>query len=387
MKRTRTFPLFAITASAAFAIACSDSPTSAKAQRDYIAVTTGGDHTCALATDGSAFCWGSGAFGELGIGGSANEFTPAKVQTDLKFKDISAGDTHTCALTTDGQAYCWGNNNHYQRGNADDGRDVPVPAQTTERFSSISAGAHHTCAISSADGRVFCWGYNHYGQAGVGHTDDVIRPAPVKGDLHAVAVSAGGYHTCAITAAGAMYCWGRNEYSQLGIGSDALIATVPTAVQSNLQFSSVDAGSAHTCGLAQQDVYCWGSSNYGELGDGAPFKTGLPGRAAPTKALALPSMALVSAGDFDTCASSLNGEPYCWGSGAYGQTGLGEDTAVPQSLRVDGKLVKFSILAMGGQTHTCGLADGGVYCWGTGTHGQLGVGTRISSAQPLRVTQ
>ena len=44
------------------------------------AITAGGDHTCALLTNGSVWCWGSNTDGELGngtTGGASN--VPVKV--------------------------------------------------------------------------------------------------------------------------------------------------------------------------------------------------------------------------------------------------------------------------------------------------------------------
>jgi hypothetical protein len=46
--------------------------------------------------------------------------------------------------------------------------------------------------------------------------------------------------------------------------------------------------------------------------------------------------------------------------------------------------VVFQILATGGAEHACALAEGSIYCWGTGHFGQLG--GRLSYATvPQRV--
>ena len=43
-----------------------------------------------------------------------------------------------------------------------------------------------------------------------------------------------------------------------------------TAVETDLRFTSLSAGFAHTCGIAQDDrLWCWGRNEYGQLGDGS----------------------------------------------------------------------------------------------------------------------
>ena len=64
-------------------------------------------HTCALATDGTVWCWG------LGVQGAA----PTPVAIDgVVATSISAGGFHTCVLATDGSAWCWGDDSSGQLG-------------------------------------------------------------------------------------------------------------------------------------------------------------------------------------------------------------------------------------------------------------------------------
>lgn len=72
-------------------------------------VTRGVDHTCALLFDASAICWGDNYWGQLGDGTQTSARTsPTTVGGDLRFTSINASGYATCALTTDGRAFCWG---------------------------------------------------------------------------------------------------------------------------------------------------------------------------------------------------------------------------------------------------------------------------------------
>ena len=63
----------------------------------YIAISSGADHVCAIATDGSIMCWGDDSYGQV-----------SERPTSGSFTEISSGDNHTCALRDDGAVICWG---------------------------------------------------------------------------------------------------------------------------------------------------------------------------------------------------------------------------------------------------------------------------------------
>jgi alpha-tubulin suppressor-like RCC1 family protein len=366
-----------------------DDPLKPDSARAYIALVTGGDHSCAIAEGGSAFCWGRGADGQLGTGSKINEFQPAGVQGELSFSEITAGDAHTCAVATDGQAYCWGWNGFFQRGNPTNTADaVPVPVATTLRFRHIAAGAHHSCALT-LDSLAYCWGLNRHGQLGDGSTDIAISPRAVSGGRKFNSISAGAFHTCAVTAAGSAYCWGSNESGQLGIGTNALIASAPVAVLSSVRFTQVDGGASHTCGVGtSSQLYCWGSSEYGELGDGGVFRSGLPGVLVPAPVSFLfPTGVSISAGNAHTCAVGALGRSACWGRGQFGQLGNGTitDQYQPQPLQIFAQALPVTSFAAGGISHACALVERAVYCWGTGENGELGAQDSRFSGLPQRV--
>lgn len=368
---------------------CGDEPVGPNQDRQYIAVATGGDHSCAVDQAGAAYCWGRNSDGELGNGTLDDASVPTRVMGDHVFKSITAGDAHTCALADDGIVWCWGWNAYYQLGITKSvNQRIPQQLETTARFSAISAGAHHTCGITLAND-VMCWGYNRYGQNGNGITQTTVPAEQVAGSLKATRISTGRFHTCAIATGGVAQCWGRNDFGQLGIGTDAVFFATPINVRTQLRFTQIDAGATHTCGVAAGVGYCWGSNEHGEIGDGAPFKPGLPGPTTPTPIGLLQAVRVISAGFGKTCAAETSNASLCWGWNTYGQLGIGStaDKSFPHEVFLSpNRNLTFSALATDGATHACGIADGVVYCWGDGPSGQLGGGTHTFSVLPQRVS-
>ena len=179
-------------------------------------------------------CWGDNVEGEVGDGTTTTKTTPVFVSgLSRGVVAISAGVQHTCALTSAGGVECWGENDHGELG---DGRTaeerVTTPVDVSGLSSgvvAISAGGFHTCALTSAGG-VKCWGYDGDGEIGDGTTVDKTTPTDVSGLSSGVAaISAGDKHTCALTSSGGAKCWGENLYGELGDGTTTN-KTTPTGV-------------------------------------------------------------------------------------------------------------------------------------------------------------
>jgi alpha-tubulin suppressor-like RCC1 family protein len=139
------------------------------------------------------------------------------------------------------------------------------------------------------------------------------------------AVSAGGFHTCAVMTAGEVKCWGRGVEGQIGDGKFTAAATTPQDVSGLAGAASdVSAGGHHTCVvMAGGGVWCWGKSEKGQLGDGTVVLADPFGKGLPVEALGLSGVAAVSAGGEHSLAVASSGSAFSWGAGGSGQLGDG----------------------------------------------------------------
>ena len=57
--------------------------------------------------------------GQVGNGDQVDQKSPALVDDTIQWQQASAGGEHTCAIDTQGQLYCWGDNLFRQLGRTD----------------------------------------------------------------------------------------------------------------------------------------------------------------------------------------------------------------------------------------------------------------------------
>jgi alpha-tubulin suppressor-like RCC1 family protein len=237
-------------------------------------VTAGSAHACLLTTSNDAYCWGLTVFGQVGDGTTGtNQFTrsqPVPVVVGVKFASIAAGGYHTCGIATNGTAYCWGRNT---AGALGDGtttdRLAPVPVSGGLTFTSIDAGLDFTCALT-ASGAAYCWGVNNLGQLGVGNTTSQLAPTAVAGGLTFSRIAVGLDHACGIASGGHVYCWGNDVAGGAGVPSNLpIIAPRPVRFPSTLTFVGIAAGEVNSCAITSDaTTYCWGLNLAGASGDG-----------------------------------------------------------------------------------------------------------------------
>jgi alpha-tubulin suppressor-like RCC1 family protein len=209
-------------------------------------------------------------------------------------------------------------------------------------------------------------------------------------------IAVGQQFACARTTTGDLYCWGNNSSGKLGIGRVGGIEPLPVAVRNAddsgplTGVTSIAAGSSHACAVADGISYCWGGNFQGQLGSGQTgFSEPVPVQVRNADGSGhLPDVTQLTAGAGHTCALTSSGAAYCWGRNASGQIGRG-DTGGNLSLPVEVRDSEGSAAlrdvteVVAGDNHTCALAGGTSYCWGSNTGAQLGTGDLDGASRPL----
>ena len=400
-------------------------------------VATGGSHTCAIRDDGTLWCWGANADGQLGNGTTTPSAAPVKVSGSTTWKAVAAGTAHTCGITSTDWVMCWGRNGNNQLGSSGiTTLTVPTRADTGSGLTTatrLSLGDAHSCAIST-DQLLYCWGSNSGRQSAGNNSNSTTTPTRVEYTLTGwFDVAAGGSHTCAIrdSASGALYCWGLATSGQT---LHATTTNTPTAKGTG--WSDLTAGADHTCGRKSDGtLWCWGASGSGQLGSGtAPVAVGSMRQVGTGTAWT--SLVEGSGNANATCArqGTTTVTTWCWGSNVHGELGAALGDAVVSTpvqaasgwqasaqgtnhlcavdsggalvcagWNLDGQLGRgttwtdrtptpqtiaggtWSTVSVG-QTSTCGIRpDKSLWCWGLNSSGQLGVADTSARTSPTRV--
>lgn len=230
------------------ALACSAVPVPVAGGHVLASLDVGLFNGCGLTADGSALCWGNNLRGQLGRGTVGDpSHSPLPVSGGLSFSQVSVGASHVCAIATDGTTYCWGDNVYGQLGTGDHTRKlVPtVVASGDVRFAAIRASSGNSVFSFScgatASGELHCWGANSLGQ--LGHSAPLptcgvgsrarpcsTLPMPVDTELRFQSFETGFEVVCAVSTQQRGYCWGSNEFGALGNASVAVSTSTPTPI-------------------------------------------------------------------------------------------------------------------------------------------------------------
>ena len=384
-------------------------------------VSAGNRHTCAIGTNGEAYCWGSNNSCQLGDNDErcVDRTTPVAVfrgaiPTGVSVQQILAGGSHTCAFGSNNKVYCWGSNGNGALGNGTTINLSRTPVAVAQghipddvTIQQISTNYSHTCTLGS-NNEAYCWGWNYYGQLGDSTSGSVnnkntpvaVAQGHIPDDVTIQRISAGNSHTCALDSDDKAYCWGYNYYGQLGdetSGGDASKITPIAVSQGNLPDNAVIqqivVGTYHTCALdLTGQAYCWGYNYHGQLGDETTIDRVAPVAVAQGHIPDNVTIKQLSTVGHFVCALGSDNKVYCWGDNSHGQLGdgtSGSDANKAAPVAVSQGAIPTNVIVQQistGFSHACAIGSNNqVYCWGYNYYGQLGSGNKVDSSTPIAV--
>jgi cysteine-rich repeat protein len=389
--------------------ACDDSNQQAgdgcspRCRPEPVALALGDRFSCALSSIGTAKCWGSNIWGELGTGDNETRGDdPDEMGAGLPVIDVGAGRSivsldagwlHICALLDDRSVVCWGWNEVGQLGEGnteargdhagDMGDALPrVDLGTGRTVDAISTSGNSTCALLD-DGSVKCWGGNSFGELGLGDHNargdepgemgDALPAVNLHGNTAKTVFGAMGFG-CAELDDDTLRCWGDNMGQSPNLGSEHPVKLVVNYDMAGL--------------FADGSVKCWGQVIYGSCGDGIREETLVPSPSLVP--VMLEPVHDIDAGWGFKCVLLETNRVKCWGRNTEGALGLGDtedrgdEPGEMEALEpVDLGPGSVRKIVTGGR-HACALFDdASVKCWGdTGMRTSGPVRTRRHGDDP-----
>jgi alpha-tubulin suppressor-like RCC1 family protein len=395
--------------------------------RKALSISASQYNTCVTFFDGDAKCWGDNTFGQLGIGNLFNygafpdtmgDILPVVgLYIDLKssISSIHVGDDFGCAILENVNVKCWGSNSDAHLGLPliphageqlyDVGNFLPcVELGLFVKSETLSVGSSHACVITSQH-ELKCWGKNSNNQLGgefsnpavdINKMGDHLPHVNVGTGLKVMEVGLGYLHTCVLLDDDNMKCFGDNTYGQTGIKYTTLMIgdSLPTISLGGAgKVKTIGIGGQHSCAiLINGQVKCWGYNWDGELGLGNDDDTNLDKMGDFLKVVDLGqnlTAVKIAAGFLHTCVI-LNHtfQIKCWGENSSGQLGYEHNKTIGDD---DGEMGDFlPTVYLGGRGgfaqqislgdwHSCVLLDDfKLKCWGSNSHGQLGLESNVT---------
>ncbi|MFB6351336.1 MAG: hypothetical protein ABEN55_20610, partial [Bradymonadaceae bacterium] len=201
---------------------------------------------------------------------------------------LATGGYHTCFLDRSAsEVRCWGWNKYGQLGKGSASTNTYNTPQTVSTSfnspTSLTAGEDMTCLVDKGSAK--CWGANYHGQA-LGYQQNmsgntikkVLTPkSPKVPGVGIREIEAQVQHTCAITSSKEVYCWGHNWPVANGILINSKTKTAVKPTQYTFGNSTttriVDTGALHTCAeTVKGELWCFGTDHFGAIGDGGTQK-------------------------------------------------------------------------------------------------------------------
>lgn len=245
----------------------------------------------------------------------------------------------------------------------------------------IAGGSYFSFAVCG-DGTVKGWGLNgSTGRLGDGTSNNSSVPVAVSSITDITTVVAGNDHGVALKSDGTVWSWGRNQEGRLGDGTTTN-SNIPVQATGLTGVVAIAAGSRHTLALkGDGTVWSIGYNLNGELGDGTNTD-----RSIAVQVNNLTNIIAIASMGINSVALKSDGTVWTWGDNAQGQLGNG-NTGTDSNIPVQVSGLTNVIAITGGGFHSIALKnDGTAWAWGYNGDGRLGNGTTTSSNVPVQIS-
>ena len=265
---------------------------------------------------------------------------------------IGVGAHHVSAVHHTGDVYAWGDSTFGRLGipcddvdpNARVERTVPtlVTGIRGRKVTKVAAGYSHNVAVADG-GQMYVWGGAASGKLGIGPIAQEFEsyvqypiPLPLPGDRRVRSISCGNSHSAAACISGELFVWGSGDGGRLGLGlgQGTKIHPRPTLVEylvgMDVHVNLVACGSAHT--IISLDIHVRtrgkGHAKITEYTGGEVLQCGAAaalGKFCPKfeviSSMKRKPVKSIACGNNHSCAVTVYGEVYSWGSNAHGCSG------------------------------------------------------------------
>ncbi|KAL4520908.1 hypothetical protein Ndes2526B_g00090 [Nannochloris sp. 'desiccata'] len=262
-------------------------PTQIYGNDTWLEIAVGETFACGIKTNRSLFCWGNTYSGALGIGQlNSTVLVPQEIkiggpnEAEIKWNKVACGWNFACAIATNGSLYCWGDNQYGQTGTGNQKQALTVPTlvpiplaiydpQTT--WEDIFIGSASLFAFATlSDGTSWSWGDGTQGTLAIEDITVTIIPEQMLTAQSWNLIRGGQAQVLGISDSSQGFAWGTGNEGQLGVGLALNASVGPVKIDipdpEGGNWSELCANTEQSCAIFKDEAYCWGSSASGLLG-------------------------------------------------------------------------------------------------------------------------
>ena len=339
----------------------------------------------AIDNSGNVYSWGYNGYGQLGLGTTADQLTPALVPNLSSVSEIYVNGYTTYALTIDGDVYAWGKNNYGQVGCGNTTtQKSPVKINVLSDINIIVCKSDVAFAIND-NKEVYAWGYGGKYQMGNGSaiTAQTV-PTKISGLSNVDDVVTNGVASFAICNNHQdAYSWGRATSYELGTYNETnrtpnrlwVISDLNTTID-EIVIESITAFAL----MGDGTLYGWGNNSYNQLADGGTFNKGVP-----QQILNIPGVKQFEFNGYTGLVVGIDNCAYSWGGNISGEAGTGVSGRLAYATKITSLGNNIDQLFNGEYTMYAKASDGNAYGWGANTYGQVGAWNAINILPPTLI--